>query len=61
MRTVAKITTELRTYLVVRTDSQINPYSLYSTYYDRGMHRHLISKYADLRSCLLRILEEGER
>lgn len=64
MRTVAKITAEKHSYVVIKTDNEYNPYSLYGVVWSEGRngyigkHKRLISKYADMRSCLLRITEE---
>lgn len=38
-------------------DDQVNPYWLYNNWYDNGEHRRLVSKYADMKSCLCYIVQ----
>lgn len=44
-------------YSVIYCEGQTNPYRLYRRWYDRGEHRKLVQKYADLQSCLYLLLE----
>ena len=39
-------------FSVIYAEGQANPYRIYRRWYDRGEHRKLCMKYADLNSCL---------
>ena len=39
-------------FSVIYFEGQTNPYRIYRRWYDRGEHRKLCMKYADLNSCL---------
>lgn len=39
-------------FTVIHHRDEANPYRLYENWYDNGEHRKLITKYADMKSCL---------
>lgn len=51
-RKVIEVRDNAYQFFVIYAEGQTNPYRIYRRWYDRGEHRKLCMKYADLKSCL---------
>ena len=58
VKTVAKIVSNGHYRVSYDDTEQMNPYTVYREWYDKGWHSKKLASYADMVSCMYHITEE---
>lgn len=53
MKKIGELNALAGSFVIYYDEADRNHYKLYQKWYDRGWHRKLIEKYADLFSCII--------